>query len=153
MPDLQQYAALHAPCAPFTWSASARLENDTESSGVIPVRFPRAVEIVGMHASVRPVQPVDTDLADPTADDILCALEMNDEKRFTNQKGETASGSNFVVLASLSVAVPRLFLIQLEEGAQDFEVQFKWRQFTNGTELFNSALVELAFFCRYLDKR
>lgn len=154
MPDLQAFAALHAPVAPYTWEVRAQLDNNVAETNVIPVHFRRPVEIVGLFPTVMPVPPLDGGaILVPTPDNIEVLIDINQKRRLTNQLQETGvagPGESFVTLSSLSVFVPRLLREKLHAESPDLGVQFRWKSFVVGAPTYDDAIIGLAFYCRFL---
>ena len=45
--EIQDFAAIHAPIAPLSWSLVAELPGSAEETGDVPVRFTRPIELLG----------------------------------------------------------------------------------------------------------
>lgn len=154
MSDLQAFAALHAPVAPYTWEIRARLENDQPETGVIPIHFRRPVEIVGMFPTVILAPPAAGGLLLANTDDIECLIDINQKRRLTNQLQETGvqgPGESFVTLSSLSVFTPRLLREKLRADSPDLGVQFRWKVFNDGAPDYEDIIIGLSLYCRFLD--
>lgn len=150
----QKIGALTAPIAPYTWEVQVLLDNDVQETGRIPLRWNRPVEIVGMFSAV--CRASVGGLLVPTTTDISCLLSANQEDRFTNRledASQTAQAESFVTLASLDVQVPRLTRIELKNASPQIDVAFRWKQHNNiASPIFESALVSLSFYCRYISE-
>jgi len=148
----QLYAANHAPVAPYTWEVQANLLRTVQDTGRIPLRWNRPVMIVGMYASV--VQnSAAGQLLIPTTDDITVELQANQEDRFTNRLETTAATglvSSYVTLEALSVQVPRLTEIRLENASPQVDVSFRWKTNPPANPTHEDAYCSLAFYCVYL---
>lgn len=154
--------ALHAPVAPYTWEVRAFLPTTILETSRIPIYFTRPVEIVGFMPTVR----VNGFLQGgtrriPTTDDIQILFDINQRDRLTNRLESTTSagpGQAYVTLSTFSVLTPRLIRIQMLNQAPDVGIQFRWCQdpapIAGGVPvpIYENALVQLAFFCRYLDE-
>jgi len=148
----QLVAALHAPVTPYTWEVQANLARDTQDTGRIPLRWNRPVLVVGMYASVERNSSVGN-LLIPTTDSITCELSANQEDRFTNRLEDTsATGlvSSFVTLEALSVQVPRLTEIRLENASPQIDVAFRWKTNDPTDPTYEDAYCSLAFYCVYI---
>lgn len=154
------FAALNAPVAPFTWECRADLAGNEESTGRIPMSFNRPLEVVGFFPLVSTVLPAaGGGLLNPGVGDIDVQLDLNDRDRFTNRFStglvSGAAGASHVALAALGAPLTqggRLLRIVATNASPDFGVTFSWRQFIQGTPLFESARISLAFFARYLSE-
>jgi hypothetical protein len=149
------------PVAPWTWEVRADLLSTERETGRIPFSFQRPVELIGFHAVVTSLLPLaGGGLVEPTLADIDVQLDLNDRERFTNQLEtgigavQAAAGSSFVALGSLTMNTAaggnRLVRIRATNASPDFGIRFGWRQFTQGTPLFESCRVSLAAYCRLL---
>lgn len=153
----QMYAAHTSPVAPFTWEVRTDLLNTEESTGRVPFSFLRPVELIGLHPIVTPILPLVGGLVSPTLFDLDIQLDLNNKERFTNQASTPiATGlasSSRVALSALSTQLGlgnRLLRIMAINAAPDFGVVFGWRQFIQGTPLFENCRVSLSLFVREL---
>jgi hypothetical protein len=153
----QEFAALHAPVAPYTWEVQTTLAGSVERTARVPIQFRGALEILGVSPSVV-VDGVATGapLRVPTADDIMVIVDINQRERLTNRLESTTvagPGESFVTLSKLDVFLPRLFRAQLKNASPDMGLQFRWKVFNTGGAplIYENARISLAFFCRYLD--
>lgn len=148
----QLVAANHSPVAPYTWEVQANLVRTVQDTGRIPLRWNRPVMIVGMYASVVQNSQIGG-LLIPTTDDITCEISANQEDRFTNRLEDTAATglvTSFVTLEALSVQVPRLQEIRLENAAPQIDVAFRWKTNNPAAVTYEDAYCSLAFFCVYI---
>lgn len=148
----QLRAALHAPVTPYTWEVQSNLARTVQDTGRIPLRWNRPVMIVGMYASVLQNSAVGG-LLIPSTDAITVELSANQEDRFTNRLEDTAATglvSSFVTLEALSVQVPRLTEIRLENAAPQVDVAFRWKTNNPASPTYEDAYCSLAFYCLYL---
>jgi hypothetical protein len=144
------FVALHAPMAPLTWEARALLPSASPETNRIPLRFPRPVEILGFFPTV-----IDTDAAtgvSHTLNTLDVSLDINATDRVTSGEGvSTAAGGTagtFVTLAALGIQAPRLVGLKLRNSNPDMGFVFRSKR---GSGVFNSALVTVATFARYID--
>jgi hypothetical protein len=152
--DTQDFAALHAPVTPKTWSISAELARTVESTGVIPMRFTRPIEILGIKATVTAKRPlVGGGLIIPTVDDLDVSLLTDDQDLWTKHLAESGSEGNFVALSHLTIDAPRLLRIVPRGDAPDLAFEFAWAQFIDATHpIFEDALIRVSIMCRYITK-
>jgi hypothetical protein len=148
--EISDFAALHCPIAPLTWSLFAELPNTAEETGDIPVRFSRPVEILGIQASVIPKHPI-TNFVVPTINDIDVSLISDNEDLWTKRLTESGPEGGMVPLASLTVQIPRLLRIVPQGDAPDFTFKFAWAQFiATDEEIYETALIRLGIYARYI---
>jgi hypothetical protein len=150
--DKQDFQALHAPVTPKTWSITAELARTVESTGGIPVRFTRPIEILGIKATVTAKRPLTGGgLIIPTVDDLDVSLITDDEDLWTKHLKESGSEGQFVALSHLTVDAPRLLRIVPRGSAPDLSFEFAWGQFIDAAHpIFEDALIRLSLFCRYI---
>lgn len=148
----QEYATLTAPVAPYRWRVGPiELLNTDQETGFVPVRFSRPIEIVGVRAVVVPKLPLAGGaLRVPTVSDIDVLVELNQDVRLTNQVNDDGTQRGFVPLSSLTVDEATLLRWIPNVDAPDFQVSFAWRQFIQGTPVYESAIVDLVFLARYV---
>lgn len=151
--ERQDFAALHAPIAPFTWALNTQLDSAAEDTGEIPVRFTRPIEVLGIKASITPVLPLaGGGLTVPTIEDIDVFLLSDNEDLWTKTLKESGSAGGFVPLSHLTIDAPRLLRIVPKGDAPDFTFTFAWAQFIPGAPLFESAIIRLSLLTRYISK-
>ncbi len=151
--EQQDFAALHAPIAPFTWELRAELSGLAETTGDVPMRFTRPVEILGITPIIIPKYPLAGGGAIiPTADDVDVSLLSDNEDIWTKRLTEAGSAGGLVPLSALSINVPRLLRIVPKGDAPDFTWQFSWAQFTAGTRIYEDAIIRLGVFARYISE-
>lgn len=151
--EKQDFAALNAPVAPFTWGAIVELPNTVQQTADVPVRFERPLELLGIKAIVVPKYPlIGTGLIVPTVDDIDVMMQTDNEDLWTKTLLESGSGGDFAPLTALAIDAPRLLRIVPAADAPDFTFRFQWTQFTQGTPLFEHAIIKLGILARYLSK-
>ncbi len=151
----QEFATCAAPVAPYTWDIGpVTLLNTDQESGIVPVRFGRWIEITGFDATVIPKLPIapGSGLVIPTVDDLDVLIDMNQGDHFTAQVDDDGPQTGFVPLKSLLTQLPRLVRIRPGVPAPDFSIKFAWRQFVQGTPLYEHAIIDLTMFARYLPK-
>jgi len=151
--EQQDFAALHAPIAPFSWELRAELPRTSEETGDIPMRFSRPVEILGLQAVVIPVRPLaGGGLIIPTIDDIDVSLVSDNEDMWTKRLTDSGSAGALVPLSGLTVDTPRLLRIVPKGDAPDFTWKFAWAQFVSGTPIYEDALIRCTIFARYISQ-
>lgn len=154
----QEFQALHAPVAPYTWEVRSTLLTTQQETTRIPIFFRGPVEIQGFYPSVRINGAVQGGTRRiPTTDNVMVMMDINQQDRLTNRLESTSvagPGQSFVTLASMGVLVPRLIRIQILNAAPDVGIQFRWDQdpAPGGVPIYENCLIQLAFFCRYLDE-
>lgn len=154
----QEFAANHSPVAPYTWEVRSQLLTTQLETTRIPIFFRGPVEILGFWPTVRINGAVQGGTRRvPTTDNIMCMIDINQQDRLTNRLESTSvagPGQSYVTLSGLSVFVPRLIRIQILNASPDVGIQFRWDQDPQplGVPIYENALIQLAFFCRYLDE-
>jgi hypothetical protein len=145
------YVALQAPQVPLTWEAFGTIESDQAESPILPIRFPKPVQLIGIRPTIRPLSflPLPP-LVAPSLDDVLLSISIDREKQLTAQQqpGTTsAAGSSFVSAGALSLGLPRLLAQEITSPTPQLDFQFRWRQ---GTGVFVACSVSVAVYARYL---
>src|SRR5688572_27132430 len=128
----QEFAALHAPVAPYTWEVQSQLLTTQLETTRIPIFFNRPTEIMGFYPTVR-VQgvPLGGTRRVPTLDDVMILFDINQQDRLTNRLESTSSagpGQSYVTLTTFSIITPRLIRIMMQNEAPDVGIQFRWVQ-------------------------
>lgn len=144
---------LHVPkVKPFsndTWEVQGSLDGSEEESVVVPLIFPDPCRIVGIYASLTLNQTGSiAGLLVPTLDDIMVLMDMNQQRRYTNQIGKTTQaqkGQGFVTLGSVDTRV-RDLNIEVNNATPQAGFQFRWKRFIQGTPLYPDYIVSLALF-------
>lgn len=135
------------PAARDTWELQGSLLGTQETSDVVPMDFPGPCRIVGMYPSLSGV-PATGGLETPTLDDIMMLLDFNQERRYTAQVGQTSQAQraqSFVTLNAMNTLYRDLD-IEVTNARPVMSVQFRWKRFTQGTPIFPTRIVSLAFF-------
>jgi hypothetical protein len=159
-PDVtQEFATNASPVAPYTWQVGPIVLLATQpDTGFIPVRFSRPIEILGMHAVVIPVLPLvggftTPSLPTPTPNDIDVLMQLDQVERYTSNVTDNTIGPGYVPLQALTVtAGARLLRVIPNADAPDIQFKFAWRQFIQGTPLYQGAIISLSLYARYLPK-
>lgn len=145
------YTALQTPMVPLTWETFGTLESGQAESPILPIRFPKPVQILAIRPTIRPLSFAPAPpLVVPTLDDVLLSINIDREKQLTAQQQPgttTAAGSSFVTAGSLSIGLPRLLAQEVTSPTPQLDFQFRWRQ---GTGVFIDCTVSVAVFARYL---
>lgn len=142
---------LHVPrVKPFsndTWEASASLLGSQIQSEREPIIFPSACRIVGIYPSIT-LNDNATSLITPTPDDIMVLLDMNQQRRYTANVGQTSqarNGDGFVTLQSLNTVLRDLNIVVTTARPQA-GMQFRWKRFTQGSPIYRDVIVSLALY-------
>jgi hypothetical protein len=143
--------ALYAPIAPRTLEVFVNYPGQADESNRIDVPFPRAVQVVGVRPSI--VVTSDNQLVVPTAEDLLCALDIDQQDYPTANDGATVSSGarfgQFVTLASLST--DRRFLgMKLTAPKPSVGVTYRWKQGSSVAAVYEDCHIGLAFYYRFL---
>jgi len=154
----QAFGALHAPVAPYTWEVRSQLLTTQLETTRIPIFFRGPIEILGFQPTVRVLGSIQGGTRRiPTIEDLMVMFDINQQDRLTNRLESTSvagPGMSYVTLSTFSVLTPRLIRIQIKNASPDVGIQFRWCQTPepNGVPIYENALIQLAFFCRYLDE-
>lgn len=139
------------PAANDTWELQGSLLGTLETSETIQMTFPGPCKLVGMYPSLSGVAPTGG-LVAPTLDDIMILLDFNQKRKYTAQVGQTSQAQRsqgFVTLNALNT-LHRDLEIEITNERPVMDVQFRWKQFTQGTPLYPDRIVSLAFFVEVL---
>jgi hypothetical protein len=146
------WVATMAPKADRTWDASITFLGTDAQSGVAPMMFGRATEVLGFHTVIVPVsfapQP---GLIVPVVDDLLVSVQYDLHDVITNtQRDRTAPNppQQFAQASALQVFLPRVIGLRLESAAPQMSFTWRWKQ---GPGVFVDSLVTISAFVRYLD--
>lgn len=135
------------PAARDTWELQGTLLTDQETSEVISMDFPGPCRIVGVYPSLSGI-PAVGGLETPTLDDIMVMLDFNQQRIYTSQVGQTTQAQRaqaFVTVNALNT-LNRDLDIEVTNPRPVMGVQFRWKRFTQGTPIFPTRIVSLAFF-------
>ena len=141
---------LHVPrVKPFsndTWEASCSLLGTLINSEQEPIVFPGPCRIVGIYPSITINGPTE-DLLVPTLDDILVNLNMNKQRNYTANVGQTSQARNgdaFVTLGSMDTRV-RDLNITVENSRPQASMAFRWKRFvSSAAPIYCDVIVSLA---------
>lgn len=148
---------LHVPrVKPFsndTWEASVSLLGDRIQSEQEPILFPDACRIVGLYPSIT-LNDDNTGLLTPTLDDILVSLNMNQQRNYTANVGQTSqarNGSAFVTLNALNTAIRDLNIV-VDTPRPQAGFACRWKRFINSTTpIYRDVIVSLALMVEIND--
>jgi len=148
------FAAMHAPIAIRTWETEILLPGGAIESGISPLEFPQAVEIVGFYPTIVPVSYLPQGaLVIPTTDDLVVQIAYDSERRLTKRAQAdllpttTGTANEFVTASSVSVLAPRLFGLRIESTNPQLDITWRWKQ---GVGVFVDSICSMAAFCRYI---
>lgn len=142
---------LHVPrMKPYsndTWEVQGSLSATQEESAVVPLIFPAPCRIVGIYCGLTLNQVGSlAGLIIPTIDDIMVSMDMNQQRRYTNQIGQTTQalkGQGYVTLASMDTRFRDLNII-VDNSRPQAGFQFRWKRFIAGTPLYPDQIVTMA---------
>jgi hypothetical protein len=135
------------PAANDTWGIQVQLDGDSEISETVPLLFPCPVMIVGCRPSVILAESLGSFLA-PDTDNIMLNLQANQQRKYTNTTSQSSSaqrGNGYITLSSMD-SDHRDVMIELDNARPEIQAQFKWKRFTQGTQIFAGAIINLDFF-------
>lgn len=135
------------PAANDTWGIQVQLDGTDELSEVVSIIFPAPVEIVGCRPSVILAEALGSFLA-PDTDAIMANVQANQQRKYTNtisQTSQAAKGNGYVTLSSLDSDHRDLY-IDLTNARPALDVQFRWKRFTSGTQIYAGAIICVDFF-------
>lgn len=133
------------PVAPDTWEIRDVLLNTALQGSRIAIEFPGPSIVVGCRTIVRPDAAIGG-LIMPTNEDILCLLDLDNQRRFTSSQGMTTGAgldASFVTLSALDTEFRDLQL-NLASPRPVLGVIFRWRPTTPA--LFVSCNISIAFY-------
>jgi hypothetical protein len=138
------------PVAADTWSAKILLPRTEQRSGRVSVSCPVSLVLVGIHSVVIPASSVGGGLLVPGLDDIALALDVNEDRRFTSQRKDNTSAQASSAFVSLSAMQLRERFLKIDVGhegtAPDIGFELEWHRFTQGTPIYEDALVIINMF-------
>jgi hypothetical protein len=149
--------ALVAPAAPYTWEMQAVLQGTANTTGRVPVKFPRPVEVLGFIPTIITQDPAAGGV-DATLDDVSVLLDVDQKDRMTNRLDQTTGqastdASSFVTLRAMSILLPRAMRWQLNSAKPDLGVTFAWKiPPVGGIARYRPALISLAMVCRFIEE-
>lgn len=135
------------PAARDTWELQGTLLGTNETSEVISMDFPGPCRIVGMYPSLSGVV-AGGGLETPNLDDIMVMLDFNQQRIYTSQVGQTTQAQRaqaYVTLNALNTLYRDLD-IEVKNSRPVMGVQFRWKRFTQGTPIYPTRIVSMAFF-------
>lgn len=143
------------PVSPDTWEISQDLPAATLQTARIPLDFPEPYLIVGAYVAV--ISTTNTvNLKDPTVDDLLVFLDLNNQRVFTssNEVGQTSTTGRkgqFVTLGSLDTRFRDLHVI-LDSPKPIIGMQFRWKIEDDATReaMYQDCMVSVACICTKL---
>ncbi len=134
------------PVAHDTWEVQGSLLGDTPVSDRASMDFPNACRIVGLYPSLT-INSDPSGLVIPTIDDIMVLFDVNEQRRYTNQIGQTSQArqqQSFVTLGSLDTRVRDLD-IEITNTKPQAGFSFRWKRWT-GSRIYPDMIVSLALF-------
>lgn len=147
---------LHVPkVKPFsndTWEVQGSLLNTQEVSQRVPLIFPNPCRIVGLYPSLT-INSNPAGLTVAGLDDIMVLFDMNQQRRYTNQIGQTSqaqAGQGFVTLNAMNTLF-RDLNIEVDNARPNAGFQFRWKRFVQGAPIYPSQIVSLALFVEIRD--
>ena len=147
---------LHVPrMKPFsndTWEVQGSLLGAQEISDRIPLVFPAPCRIVGLYPSLT-LNAAVGGLIIPSLDDIMVYFDMNQQRRYTNQIGQTTQAARqggYVTLNSLNTLFRDLNVV-VDNSRPEAGFQFRWKRFVQGTPIYPDFIVSLALFVEIND--
>ncbi len=140
------------PAANDTWGIQVQLDGTDELSEEVPLVFPAPVQIVGCRPSIILAETIGSFLA-PDTDAIMANLQANSERKYTNtisQTSQATRGNGYITLSSLDSDHRDLY-IELTNARPQISIQFRWKRFTAGTQLYAGAIINVDFFVNIKD--
>ena len=134
------------PVACNTWELRALLSRTEEETDRIPLQFPKPMLVVGAKCTVIRGSYAGN-LAIPTVQDILCLIDLDEQRRFTARVQSSTAGetSSFVNLSAIDTQY-RDLLINADSAKPVFGVTFAWWHFEPTTPRFEDAEIALSLF-------
>ncbi len=134
------------PVAADTWELRAFLSRTEEETDRIPLQFPKPMLVVGAHAVVIRGSYAGS-LAIPSVEDILCLIDLDEQRRFTARAQSNAAGEN-AQFCNLSSIDTRYRDLQINGTSPQpvFGVTFAWWHFESGTPRYEDAEIALSLF-------
>lgn len=140
------------PASPDTWEIRQDLTAAQLETGRIPIDFPEPYLIVGAYTAVISTTN-EPDLRDPTPDDILTLVDLNNQRLFTstNDIGQTtasARDSQFVTLGALDTRFRDLH-IRLMSPRPILGISFRWKILDQAVReaLYQDCIISVSVFC------
>lgn len=158
-PNQELHVPRLKPAAPDTWEVRESLSVEDLETSRIPLVFPGPYLIVGAHCTVIPTTNTDN-LKDPTTDDLMVLLDLDNKRRFTGtgdmtgQASSAARNAEYVTLSSLDTDNRDLH-IELRAPKPVIGVTFRWKIITQATReaLYQNCMIGIAFYCVALERR
>ena len=141
------FAAEHAPIAPYTWEVGVLMLSSQAQSDRQVLELPFGALIVGFIPTIEPLS--DGGSVTPTINSLDVAIDINKDRMITDADGQMTSTSkdgNFVSLAAIAVAAPRLFCFRVPAGSKtSIGFTFRWKA---GSGVYKDTLVRVAALAR-----
>jgi hypothetical protein len=144
--------------AVFSWEGMTTLLATDRETGAIPIKFPRAVTILGMYPSISVAGGLST-LDVPTLDDVLVKIEQDTglERRLTSRYDTVQTNGNGslpnVTLGSFKDSVGGARVMNWELGTPDsrpeMEITFSWKRDPTGGPWYRDIFVSLTLLANW----
>lgn len=157
MNDARFKGDLHVPrVKPFssdTWEVQGNLQGTIEISERVSLVYPAPCRIVGLYPSLTINGATPGGGSIPTLDDIMVYFDANQQRRFTNQIGQTTQAQRqqgYVTLNALNTVIRDLNIV-IDNARPDTGFQFRWKRFVQGAPIYPDMIVSLALFVEIND--
>lgn len=150
-------AAMTAPAANRTWEALTTLTAANAESDTVVVSFPKPARVVGIYPSVA-MATLTQGKVNPTLDDILVELSVNEETRLTNRFDVVSQPSGtarvMVTMGAFrdTVGGARILDLDLPDATTELVVRYRWKVPLLAAASFNDVALGMAFHAVFADE-
>lgn len=152
----QKRAAFTAPVANRTWEALTILQAVNAESDPITVSFPKPARVLGIYPSVA-MATLTGGKTNPTLNDVLVELSLNEETRLTNRFDVVTQPSGtarvMVTMGAFldTIGGARILDVDLPGATNEIVIRYRWKVPALALASFNDAALGVAFHAVFAD--
>lgn len=152
-----QRTAITAPAANRTWEALTTLLAANAESDPITVSFPKPARVIAVYPSVA-MASLRAGATNPTLNDLLVELSVNEETRLTNRFDVVTQPSGtarvMVTMGAFldTVGGARMLDIDLPAATNELVIRYRWKVPALALASFNDVVCGMAFHALFADE-